>query len=127
MIPQLAYCEPDKGRWCSLEGIFLPDREQPPSLRRDKQKGIITKNKKTRQARKEKSETLFCVSLFSDKGKTLMRHNSTNKAKDGVELRKSRVDQRIGDHIVTLRHADNTVRANLTLADAGNHTRHTDG
>ena len=56
-----------------------------------------------------------------------MRHNSTNKAKDGVELRKSRVDQRIGDDIVSLRDADDTVRANLALTDAGNHTCHTDG
>ena len=50
-----------------------------------------------------------------------LHHQSAHKAQDSVELRQSGVNQRVGEHVVTLAHADDTVGANLTLTDGRNH------
>ena len=44
-------------------------------------------------------------------------HQGGDKGQDGVELRQGRVDECIGQDIVSLGEADDTVGADLTLAD----------
>ena len=48
-----------------------------------------------------------------------MRHDRTDQTEDRVELRESGVDQGVGEHVVALGHADDTVGADLALADGG--------
>ena len=49
-------------------------------------------------------------------------HKCTHETENRVELRKGGVDQGVGEHIVTLADADDTVCCNLTLTDSGEHT-----
>ena len=56
-----------------------------------------------------------------------MRHNGTDQAEDGVEFRESGVDQRVGEHVVALGHAHDTVGADLALTDGGKQTGNSDG
>ena len=48
---------------------------------------------------------------------TKLSHNRSDESKDGVELRKGGVDKCVGEHIVTLADADDTVGADHTLTD----------
>ena len=48
-----------------------------------------------------------------------MREDGAYKAKDGVEFREGGVDEGVGDNVVTLGDAYDTVGANLPLANAG--------
>ena len=57
----------------------------------------------------------------------LASHDCSDKAEDCVELRKCGVDQGIGENIVSLRNTDDTVGADLSLADSGDHTSETHG
>ena len=52
-------------------------------------------------------------------------HQCADKAQDSVELGKSGVDQRVGEHVVTLADADDTVGTDLTLTDGRDHTGET--
>ena len=49
-------------------------------------------------------------------------HNGADESKDGVELRKGGVDKGVGEHVVTLADADDTVGADHTLTDRRDHT-----
>ena len=57
----------------------------------------------------------------------LMRHDGANQAQNCVELRESGVDEGVGDNVMTLGNAHNTVGAYLALTDAGNHAGKTNG
>ena len=46
-----------------------------------------------------------------------LHHQGANQAQNRVEFRKSGVNQCVGEHIVALAHTDDTVSADLTLAD----------
>ena len=48
-----------------------------------------------------------------------MREDGAYKAKDGVEFREGGVDEGVGDNVVTLGDAYDTVGADLTLTDTG--------
>ena len=53
-------------------------------------------------------------------------HQCADEAQDSVEFGKSGIDQRVGEHVVTLGNADDTVGADLALADGGDQTDDTD-
>ena len=47
----------------------------------------------------------------------ILHHQSTNQTQNCVEFRESGVDQGVGEHIVSLADAHDTVGTNLTLTD----------
>ncbi len=56
-----------------------------------------------------------------------MRKNGAYKTQNCVEFRESGVDEGVGDYVVTLGDAYDTVGAYLTLTDAGDHAGETCG
>ena len=56
-----------------------------------------------------------------------MRQNGTDQTQNCVEFRESGVDEGVGDDVVALGDAYDTVGAYLTLTDAGDHTGKTCG
>ena len=56
-----------------------------------------------------------------------MCQNCSNQAQNCVEFRESGVDEGVGDNVVTLGDAYDTVGAYLTLTDAGDHAGETCG
>ena len=52
-------------------------------------------------------------------------HQSAHKAQDSIELGKSCINQRVGEHVVTLAHTNDTVGANLSLTHGRNHADQT--
>ena len=55
-----------------------------------------------------------------------LHHQCCYQSQDGIKFRKGGINHRIGLHVMSLSNAHNTVRTNLPLTDAGNHTYQTD-
>ena len=113
-----------KNRLLTRKNESIPEKKLSSKRRTHSDGGLEiqpTKNKLPDTTSREKSKYRATQSAFYYNGKIpqyLLYHQSSYQTKNSVEFRKSRINHRIGQHIMSLSYIGNTIGANLALSDS---------